>query len=147
MMHVMRNHAFTTYIYIQQEKIYRQNIRNQAKEVEKNRVPKNAVSIVASPFIVAKNPVTRNASESMSKKLKAFAILMRIKQTHETNNARIDWRDYRNVRIIRIHLRNSDLLHQQQPAVTKSNTKKTTSQQTKVKSSVHVHVKHVILTF
>jgi len=83
----------------------------------------------------------------MSKKLKAFAILMRIKQTHETNNARIDWRDYRNVRIIRIHLRNSDLLHQQQPAVTKSNTKKTTSQQTKVKSSVHVHVKHVILTF
>jgi len=73
-------------------------------------------------------------------------------QTHETNNARIDWRDYRNVRIIRIHLRNSYLLHQQQPAVTKSNAKsnaksKTTSQQTKMKSSVHVQVKHVRLTF
>jgi hypothetical protein len=46
---------------------------------------------------------------------------------HETNNARIPWRDHRNVRIIRIHLRNSDLLHQQQPAVTKSNAKKTSS--------------------
>ena len=67
MMHVMRNHAFTTYIYIQQETIYRQNIRKKAKEVAKKRVPKNAVSIVASPFIVAKNPVTRNASEAMSK--------------------------------------------------------------------------------
>jgi hypothetical protein len=106
-------------------------------------VPKNAVSIVVSPFIVAKNPVTRNASEAMSKKLKAFAIPMRIKQTHETNNARIDWRDYRNVRIIRIHLRNSYLLHQQQPAVTK----KTTSQQTKVKSSVHVHVQACKMNF
>jgi type VI protein secretion system component VasA len=62
---------------------------------------------------------------------------------HETNNARVNWRDYRNVRIIRSHIRNSDLLYQQQPAVTKSNAKsKTTSQQTKITSkcaaSVHV---------
>lgn len=50
-----------------------------------------------------------------------------------TNNARIPWRDCRNGRIIRSHIRNSDLLHQQQPAVTKS---KTTSQQTKITISV-----------
>ena len=68
---------------------------------------------------------------------------------HETNNARVNWRDYRNVRIIRSHIRNSDLLYQQQPAVTKSNAKsnaksKTTSQQTKItsKCAASVHVNH-----
>jgi NMD protein affecting ribosome stability and mRNA decay len=63
-----------------------------------------------------------------------------------TNNARIPWRDYRNGRIIRSHIRNSDLLYQQQPAVTKSNAKsnakiKTSSrsQQTKITTSVAWH--------
>ena len=43
-----------------------------------------------------------------------------IKKKHETSNARVSWRDCRNGRIIRIHLRNSDLLHQKQPADAKT---------------------------
>ena len=63
-----------------------------------------------------------------------------------TNNARIPWRDCRNGRIIRIYIRNSDLLHQQQPTVPKSNAKsKTTSQQTKVNSCKYF--KHELFSF
>jgi hypothetical protein len=56
--------------------------------------------------------------------------------TRQINNARIPWRDCRNGRIIRVYIRNSDLLYQQQPTVAKSSR----SQQTKVNSCIHVSI-------
>jgi len=51
------------------------------------RVPKNVVASpsIVSQCIVAKNPYTRNASEAMSKKLKAFTMVNDSDMNHQTN--------------------------------------------------------------
>ena len=77
----------------------------------------------------------RNKSMHKKRKSKKNWKHLQFRCESNTNNARIPWRDCRNGRIIRIYIRYSGLLYQQQPTVPKSNAESKTSsrsQQTKV---------------